>query len=982
MQISVLFTAGIIVSSCGSDATKANHGDNIEPKVVLSPPGGVFNKDFSVTAVSQPDGLDIYCSADGTNPKQDAGHRYSGPISISNEGTTKIKCICVSGRGVASKPAEETYLLDKTAPSSSILPEAEEQNKAFKIEFKARDNIDPSPVVLYTLDGTTPQPGMSSEYSGPFDAGVEQGKEGKLSVSFRAMDQAGNLEQVREKTYLYDLKAPSCSVSPGGGAYNQGVTLNITCDEESKIYYTINGSEPSTGSNLYNGPILLDKEGEYTLKFFAKDVFGNQSEVKTIAYFVDFTPPESSADIDPGHYNHALLIKLAANEEGAEIFYTLDGSEPVKGSRTTVKYQDPISLEEEGRYKIRFFAIDKAGNEEQTKHENVYFLDFTPPSCSINPRGDAAAPGRIFNKDIEIELSCTEESIEYYTLDKTEPSINSDRFENQLVLSQEGSILLRIRPLDIAGNWGETKDNWYLLDKTGPTSSASPAQGSYKPPLQVYLEATDNLTSGNVYYTVDHDGDIDDNNLGGIFRPGDIVLNQEGEHTVRFRARDNANNWEAQTNSVTYFVDSTPPVTAVIPPGTDKKPGMAIKSTVTIALSASDNDQVESTYYTIDGSDPGADSPKWSGTPISFSQEGEYTLRVSSIDLAGNTEAPTSHFYRVDNTVPVVSCSVVDGAYRPPLSILPTCIDNMTGCTIDFELYKDGKLEQQGEINGPLILKDDGNYRLDLVGVDGALNKSEKSSFSYRVDGTPPVTTVSPAGDTNLPGAAINYLPLVIELKAEDPGNSGGQVAEIRYTVDGSDPQSAGAQIYSPSNKPTFNFDSDSSVLRFFAIDDLGNAEKQRIEYYRIDTVPPGAVQDLAMGDLRGRLSWTSTGDDYDTGNAVSYDIRWSNEEITEENWADPTKVFPLDNEPDPASPGTLQKAIFPGFAPDMSESPKNEYFFAMKVIDDVGNMSSLSNVASGWYKMKSAQLDGTGYGPDIAVLGDIGNGGSTNDDG
>ncbi|MBD3376442.1 T9SS type A sorting domain-containing protein [candidate division KSB1 bacterium] len=114
-----------------------------------------------------------------------------------------------------------------------------------------------------------------------------------------------------------------------------------------------------------------------------------------------------------------------------------------------------------------------------------------------------------------------------------------------------------------------------------------------------------------------------------------------------------------------------------------------------------------------------------------------------------------------------------------------------------------------------------------------------------------------------------------------------------------------------------------------------------------LDVVQPAQVLDLAVEQVNDNsmtLSWTAVGDDGSSnGPASSYQMRYSTQPLTEANklqwWAAATPVQSL---PAPADPGTLQNVTITGL--DIEQ----QYFFVLQVGDDVGNLSELSQVASG----------------------------------
>lgn len=116
-----------------------------------------------------------------------------------------------------------------------------------------------------------------------------------------------------------------------------------------------------------------------------------------------------------------------------------------------------------------------------------------------------------------------------------------------------------------------------------------------------------------------------------------------------------------------------------------------------------------------------------------------------------------------------------------------------------------------------------------------------------------------------------------------------------------------------------------------------------RLNLYNLfdnDTTAPAAVTDLSVAASAHNaltITWTATGDDGTTGKASRYDVRYSSSPITEANFVSAAQVT---GEPKPADPGTTQTMSFKGL------EPETNYYVAMKVIDNMGNVSLLSDVA------------------------------------
>jgi hypothetical protein len=100
----------------------------------------------------------------------------------------------------------------------------------------------------------------------------------------------------------------------------------------------------------------------------------------------------------------------------------------------------------------------------------------------------------------------------------------------------------------------------------------------------------------------------------------------------------------------------------------------------------------------------------------------------------------------------------------------------------------------------------------------------------------------------------------------------------------------------------------------------------------------PLAINISSISDSTATVSWVAVGDDSLTGTATSYDVRYFTSPITAANWAIATQAS---NEPSPSPSGASQSFMVRGLSRQVT------YYFAVKVTDDAGNVSALSNVPS-----------------------------------
>jgi hypothetical protein len=81
-----------------------------------------------------------------------------------------------------------------------------------------------------------------------------------------------------------DRTPPSVQATPAGGSYPEAQSVALSSNEIANIYYTLDGSEPTTGSTLYSAPLEITQET--TLKCLAVDPSGNAGAVITESYIV------------------------------------------------------------------------------------------------------------------------------------------------------------------------------------------------------------------------------------------------------------------------------------------------------------------------------------------------------------------------------------------------------------------------------------------------------------------------------------------------------------------------------------------------------------------------------------------------------------------------------------------------------------------------------------------------------------------------
>ncbi len=412
--------------------------DTTAPEIRVEPKPQYHNSVFHITFSANEHARIEY----SINSK-DSMQRYSRPVTVSTPGTHTLYYKAEDDFGNTTALDSVQYILDKTAPSLSFAPPP----RRYKDPVTVR--INPSEKVMLFFS-----PGKSGPFT-KMDTDTIRISD-SLDAFIAAKDRAGNKSKPVHIRYLIGIPDIEFSFSPPEGIYNTHQTVTISATPpELTLFYSFDPMTPKAWFQRYTKPVILPY-GTSTLRCYAQTTDSIASDMVTRSYTVDTLAPRIHFSLDEGRRFDKIHIQT---REPARISYSITDFLDI--AKDSLLYNEPIALEKRGKWRIRAWALDKAGNRSKTKKITKQY-DHTPPIITILP-----AP-RTYTKPVVIRLRSNERAHIFYTTDGSVPDTTSSLYKDSLRISKEGATILSFMGKDIAGNLSEVKQHRYTVDTKPP----------------------------------------------------------------------------------------------------------------------------------------------------------------------------------------------------------------------------------------------------------------------------------------------------------------------------------------------------------------------------------------------------------------------------------------------------------------------------------------------------------------------------------
>jgi Chitobiase/beta-hexosaminidase C-terminal domain/Glycosyl hydrolase family 79 C-terminal beta domain len=297
----------------------------------ISPASGTYTSSRTVTISDATAGTTIYYTTNGSAPTT-ASPRYTGSFSTpSSPAKETVRAFAVRN-GIYSSDTSATYTIAPPlgAPAFSLA-----QGSYMSAQSVTISAPSPGKVIHYTTNGTAPT-ASSAVYNGkPITV------TGRTTIAAMVAPVSGYAASATA-SQTYSIIPATPFISPASGTYTTGRTVTISdATAGTTIYYTTNGSAPTTSSPRYTGPITIPTSPiKETIRAFAV-ASGVYSSATSAAYTIAPLLPVPTPVISPasGTYLTNKPVTISNSLLGASIFYTTDGSIPTASS---TRYSGPF----------------------------------------------------------------------------------------------------------------------------------------------------------------------------------------------------------------------------------------------------------------------------------------------------------------------------------------------------------------------------------------------------------------------------------------------------------------------------------------------------------------------------------------------------------------------------------------------------------------------------------------------------------------
>ncbi|GAB3432948.1 OmpL47-type beta-barrel domain-containing protein [Actinophytocola sediminis] len=530
------------------DTSTAGYNHDVPENITANPldaNGGRYEKTVTFT----PGKYRFYCTVPGHST-------MAGELTVTAGGGEDTTPPTVTAEITGTQDADGNYVGSATATLTAT---------------DAGSGVDS---VEYQLDG-----GAWTAYSAP----VAVNTAGEHMLHYRATDVAGNASPEGMESFTVvedgggeDTTPPTVTAEVTGtqdadGKFVGSATVTVTAaDEGGSGVELVEYEIDDTGFQPYTEPVVVTDPGDHSVQYRATDVAGNASTTGSTPFAVvedgggeDTTPPTVTAEVTgtqdtEGNYVDAAVVTISATDAGSgvdSVEYQLDSAE-------WAAYTAPVTVNAPGEHMVHFRATDVAGNASPDGMESftVVEQDTTAPTAAATVVGEQDPDGNFLGSAV-VTVTAEDEGSGVDTIEYSLDGGDWTAYTEAVQVRAAGEHTFAYRATDLAGNVSAEGAETFTVvanpdEDTTPPSVTAVVTGNQDANWNFLDTATVTVSALDVDSGVKLvEYKLDDGEWTAYTEP---LAVSAGEHTVWYRATDNAGNVAAeQSGSFTVIEVST-----------------------------------------------------------------------------------------------------------------------------------------------------------------------------------------------------------------------------------------------------------------------------------------------------------------------------------------------------------------------------------------------------------------------------------------
>jgi len=377
---------------------------------MFSVAAGTYSSSQTVAIADATAGATIYYTTNGSTPTT-SSTAYSAAINVS--ATETLRAIAVATGYSNSGVATATYTLSSTTTATPTFSVA---GGVYNTpQTVALVDTTPGAVIYYTTNATAPTT-ASTLYTGPIAVTACE------YIEAIAVAPGDKQSSVVAANYNLTVGKPTFSIASGTYSATQAVTIS-DLTPGATIFYTTNGTAPSTESNVYTGPITVS--ASETIEVLAAKIGYVNSAVNSAAYTISSSTLTAAPvfSVAGGVYNSSQTVAISDSTPGATIYFTLNGTTPTTASSV---YKTPVKIG--NSFTLKAIAVAK-GDTASSVTSATYTLTVATPQISLS---QGAASGSVV-----VTITCATPNVEniLYTTNGTNPNLYSTKYTGPFTIA-------------------------------------------------------------------------------------------------------------------------------------------------------------------------------------------------------------------------------------------------------------------------------------------------------------------------------------------------------------------------------------------------------------------------------------------------------------------------------------------------------------------------------------------------------------------